>query len=110
MNKTLIILTLTLIGLAACVPNRLQKSLVTKEAESSSGVPLAAPTPSGRTLQPQLGNANVDLNEVVALLPPDAIPAVLPEDGTDLPGDWGQHQRRESGLPHPLPERARDCE
>ena len=80
MNKTLIILTLTFIGLAACVPNRLQKSLVTKEAESSSGVPLAAPTPSGRTLQPQLGNANVDLNEVVALLPPDAIPAVLPED------------------------------
>ena len=80
MNKTLIILTLALIGLAACVPNRLQKSLVTKEAESSSGAPLAAPTPSGRTLQPQLGNANVDLDEVVALLPPDAIPAVLPEN------------------------------
>jgi hypothetical protein len=31
-------------------------------------------------LQPQLGQANIDLDELVTLLPPDAIPAVLPED------------------------------
>lgn len=64
--------------LTACTPNRLSRSLATGEAGSEA--PVAAPTPDGRSLQPQLGNANVDLSEVVTLLPPDAIPAVLPED------------------------------
>lgn len=40
----------------------------------------AAPPPSGRNLQPNLKNITVDMDEVVALLPPDAIPAVLPDD------------------------------
>lgn len=74
---------LIIVGLAvvisACTPNRLEKSLTTREAEEVKAVPVA-PTPSGRNLQPQLGNANINLNEVVTLLPPDAIPAVLPED------------------------------
>ncbi len=43
-------------------------------------LPEAAPTPSGRNLQPQLENITVDLDEVVALLPPDAIPAILPDE------------------------------
>jgi hypothetical protein len=67
---------------AACAPNRLKKSLATPAAESQSELKaaIAAPVPDGRNLQPQLGNANIDLDEVVTLLPPDAIPAVLPED------------------------------
>jgi len=65
---------------AACAPNRLKKSLITPEAKSDDNIAIAAPAPDGRNLQPQLGNANIDLDEVVTLLPPDAIPAVLPED------------------------------
>ena len=40
---------------------------------------IVAPTPSGLNLQPRLADANIDMDEVVALLPPDAIPAILPE-------------------------------
>ncbi len=40
---------------------------------------IVAPTPSGLSLQPKLAEADIDLDEVVALLPPDAIPAVMPE-------------------------------
>lgn len=65
---------------AACAPNRLKKSLITPEAKSDDNIAIAAPAPDGRNLQPQRGNANIDLDEVVTLLPPDAIPAVLPED------------------------------
>jgi hypothetical protein len=42
-------------------------------------VPPSAPAPDGRNLQPLLAEANIDLDEVVTLLPPDAIPAVLPD-------------------------------
>lgn len=42
------------------------------------------PTPSARNFQPQLGQISVDLNEVVTLLPPDAIPAVLPQRAQDI--------------------------
>ena len=42
------------------------------------------PTPSTRNFQPQLGQISVDLNEVVTLLPPDAIPAVLPQRAQDI--------------------------
>lgn len=39
-----------------------------------------ATTPSGQSLQPQLAQANIDMNDVVRLLPPDAIRAVNPEE------------------------------
>jgi len=84
MKKTTVFLILIILGLAACTPNRLQKSLVTKEPVVSGETPLPAPTPSGRSLQPQLGQADIDLDEVVALLPPDAIPAVLPKDAPKI--------------------------
>jgi hypothetical protein len=42
--------------------------------------PEAAPTPTGRTLQPQLALAQVDPDEVVTLLPPDAIRAIMPDE------------------------------
>jgi hypothetical protein len=76
----LLIFCLTLI-VSACVPNRLSKSLSTREASDAAA---AAPAPSGKNLQPQLGNANINLSEVVTLLPPDAIPAILPEDVPDI--------------------------
>ncbi len=76
-----ILLTTILAGLVltavACTPNRLQKAIQTPQPDAPS---VAAPTPSGRNLQPQLGNANIDLDEVATLLPPDAIPAIMPED------------------------------
>ena len=80
MKKTTVFLILIIVGLAACTPNRLQKSLVNKEPVVEGNAPLPLPTPNGRSLQPQLGNADIDMDEVVTLLPPDAIPAVLPED------------------------------
>lgn len=40
---------------------------------------LIAPTPSGESFQPQLEQVSIDLNEVVTLLPRDAIPAILPD-------------------------------
>ncbi len=64
--------------LSACVPNRLSSSLETREPGAE--VVIVAPVPDGRNLQPQLGNADIDLSEVVTLLPPDAIPAIPPED------------------------------
>jgi len=42
--------------------------------------PESAPTPSGRNLQPDLKDIDVNIDEVVALLPPDAIPAIFPDD------------------------------
>ena len=74
-------LILTLIIIAACVPNRLSDSLTTNESIQTQAV---APAPDGRNLQPQLGNANIDLGEVVTLLPPDAIPAIFPDEVDDI--------------------------
>ena len=74
-------LILTLIIIAACVPNRLSDSLTTNESIQTQAV---APAPDGRNLQPQLGNANIDLGEVVTLLPPDAIRAILPDEVDDI--------------------------
>jgi hypothetical protein len=39
-----------------------------------------ATAPTGRSLQPRLEQANIDINDVVRLLPPDAIRAVNPEE------------------------------
>jgi hypothetical protein len=78
------ILTLLLIASVACVPNRLDDALVTPEPGTTRVVALPAPTPDGRSLQPQLANADIDLAEVVSLLPPDAIPAILPDDVPDI--------------------------
>lgn len=80
MNRTTVLglVLIVSIGIVGCVPNRLTNSLVTREPGSEPLV--AAPTPSGRNLQPQLGDANIDLDDVVALLPPDGIPAVWPDE------------------------------
>lgn len=67
----------------ACVPNRLNRSLEATQSGQIQSI-TAAPTPSGRNLQPQLSNANINLGEVVTLLPPDAIPAVLPDEAPQI--------------------------
>lgn len=79
-KSCLVVAALILIVAVACAPNRLTGSLATRAPASTNAAALAAPTPDGRSLQPQLANASIDLNEVVALLPPDAIPAILPDD------------------------------
>ncbi len=65
-------------GVTACVPNRLTGSLSTREPGAAPVV--EARVPDGRNLQPQLGDADIDLDNVVALLPPDGIPAILPDE------------------------------
>ena len=79
MRKTvpfLLIVSLALI-VSGCASNRLDASLAAPE--SGSDPVIVAPVPSGRNLQPRLGAANIDLSEVTTLLPPDAIPAILPD-------------------------------
>lgn len=67
--------------ITACVPNRLDSSLTNDQAQTE---PVVVPTPDGRNLQPQLANADIDLDEVVALLPPDGIPAILPDEVSNI--------------------------
>ena len=78
----LILFVIIALGVTACVPNRLNRSLVTREPGSEPLV-VAAP-PDGRNLQPQLGSTDINLDDVVALLPPDGIPAVLPDEVSDI--------------------------
>lgn len=63
----------------------------TEEAQSPADTPaslteedIIAPTPSGKSLQPQLGQASIDVNQIQVLLPPDAIRAVFPEEVADI--------------------------
>lgn len=100
MKKTTFILSLLTIFLVACSSNRLTTALTpsansvnnnevqkakSTPANSSTNLPLTeadiiAPAPSGRNLQPQLLEANIPLSDITALLPPDAIPAILPNE------------------------------
>jgi hypothetical protein len=108
MRKLTVIMAGLALTIASCVPlgapNRLTESLTptiltsppaethqptatpetqpptaTATAQALSQEDIIAPTPSSRNLQPQLGQISIDLNEVVTLLPPDAIPAILPD-------------------------------
>ena len=71
------------------VPTETQAPTATTEVQeptaTATSKPLSEdPAPSARNFQPQLGQISVDLNEVVTLLPPDAIPAVLPQRAQDI--------------------------
>ncbi len=55
---------------------------------------IIAPTPSGLSLQPKLAEADIDMNRVISLLPPDAIPAILPERAADILVSAEQAERR----------------
>jgi len=95
LRKRLLFLAGLLFVVTACVPgtssNPLAKALE-PTPQNGTAVPdstvtprerpaevIVAPTPGGKSLQPQLGEAGIDLDEVKVLLPPDAIPAILPE-------------------------------
>ncbi len=80
----LVLLTGLALVISACAALQPVTDPITREPTASREIPLAAPTPDGRNLQPQLANANIALDEVVALLPPDAIPAVLPDRATQI--------------------------
>ena len=45
---------------------------------------IAAPRPSGKSLQPQIGEASIDVRQIQVLLPPDAIPAIFPEEVSQI--------------------------
>ena len=75
------------------VPTEAQPPTVTAEiqeptSEATSQIfsdeAVAAGATGTRDFQPQLERISIDLNEVVTLLPPDAIPAVLPERARDI--------------------------
>jgi len=71
--------------LSACAgaSNRLSESPTPTPSTAPATVPpvdITAPPPSGKSLQPKLADADIPLDEVVALLPPDAIPAILPDE------------------------------
>ena len=57
---------------------------------------LVASAPTGKSLQPQLEQANIDLNQVVTLLPPDAIRAVNPDEVSEIM--VAAEEAQESGL------------
>lgn len=61
-----------------------QEPVATAETETLSDADIEAPTAGSRDFQPQLEQISIDLNEVVTLLPPDAIPAVLPDRAQDI--------------------------
>jgi hypothetical protein len=113
MRKLPILAVGLLMGLSACAPfaasNQLAGSLTptatakTEQPTATSTTPIEtqeptatatvqvpteestiAPTPGRENFQPQLEQVNIDLNEVVALLPPDAIPAVLPDQAREI--------------------------
>jgi hypothetical protein len=62
-----------------------QQPSATGTSQSPSEDDVTAPSPGGRrNFQPQLETISINMNEVVTLLPPDAIPAVLPERAQDI--------------------------
>lgn len=95
MKKSIGLMTALLLGLSACsalgANNHLADSL-TPTAPPAPSVASALPTPTDLAaiapgnvnLQPQLAGIEIPLDEIVTLLPPDAIPAIRPEDADGI--------------------------
>ena len=73
-----------LVGVSSCVPNAPVPSPAASPPSPTIEVEAIIPTPSSQRLQSQLDRATIDPGEVVVLLPPDAISAVLPEQAPQL--------------------------
>ncbi len=66
-------------------PSTPDSSTTDEESPASTiDTPLVASAPSGKSLQPQLAEADIDLDKVVTLLPPDAIRAVAPSEVSQI--------------------------
>ena len=74
-------------------PTEAQRSTATAEVQEATSAAtsqtlsdeaVTASATGTRDFQPQLERISIDLNEVVTLLPPDAIPAILPERARDI--------------------------
>ena len=62
-----------------------QEPSATGTSQSPSEDDVTASSPGvGKNFQPQLEAIGINMNEVVTLLPPDAIPAVLPDRAQDI--------------------------
>lgn len=87
MKKWSILFIVIALFVAACGSNNASESAEPVVEATTGPTPtpilteadIVAPTPSGLNLQPRLADANINMDEVVALLPPDAIPAILPD-------------------------------
>jgi hypothetical protein len=63
----------------------LQEPTATETSQSLSEDDVSASSSGARRdFQPQLETISINMNEVVTLLPPDAIPAVLPQRAQDI--------------------------
>ncbi len=65
-------------------PTETREPTATAETQTLSDEDIDASTPGARNFQPQLEEVSINLDEVVTLLPPDAIPAVLPDRAQDI--------------------------
>lgn len=61
------------------IPAEATEPAATATRPTLSEEDIIAPTPSGKSFQPQLRQVSINPNEIVTLLPPDAIPAILPD-------------------------------
>lgn len=77
MKNLIFIVTFVFIGVVSC-------TFATGTQNNVDDANLAAPTPNGRNLQPQLANANIDLDDVETVLPPDTIRAILPDEAARI--------------------------
>jgi len=97
MRKSFGLMGALLLGLSACstlgTSNHPADSLTPTASPASAAGPgpvlptptnLAAIAPGSVNLQPQLANIEIPLAEIVTLLPPDAIPAIRPEDADEI--------------------------
>jgi hypothetical protein len=64
------------------VPTQTPSAGASAQTPTKEHVALA--TPGNKSFQPQLENVSINLDEVVTLLPPDAIPAILPQQARDI--------------------------
>jgi hypothetical protein len=81
---SLVIAMLILIGVSNCRPELPPGSPITPTPNPTGAVFSISPNSSRLSLQSQLDTATIDKTEVVVLLPPDTISAVLPEQALQI--------------------------
>jgi len=77
-QRPLVITMLVLIGVSSCRPDAPPGPPVALEPNPAGQAVPTSPGPTHLRLQSRLDTATIDKNEVVVLLPPDTISAILP--------------------------------
>ncbi len=68
----------------AVAPNAQTSTPEKSSLPSEAPAPLASPASASKSFQPQLAQVDIPLDEVVTLLPRDAIPAILPDEADEI--------------------------